>query len=716
MTKSEELAWPIAAAPEALEGLALRSGLARRSEAGPAGPHLAPGEPKRAAADWIDLVARRLGLEAEPVDTSAADLGAILRDGGPALLRLPSSEPRLLALLDARGSQVRVLAPDGAVRRIEIATALALLAGDGDASSRAEIEAVLDAAAVPRRRRRRCRLALQREALESRRLEPGWLLRLPAGAGARRQVLAVGLGRRLLLLAAAHAAQYVLWILSWWLLGWAVLEGRMERGWFAAWALLLLTLVPCRLLVTWLQGAVAVRGGAWLKQRLLQGVLRLEPEEVRHQGIGQLLGRIVESEAVESLALSGGLLSLVASIELVLASVVLATGATGSLHVVLLIAWIVLTAVSIWVYLARRRDWTDARLAMTHDLIEDILGHRTRLAQQPPDRWHERDDFALARYLDLSGAMDAATTRLATVMTRGWLVLAVAGLAPSLVRGHSPAAVAVCIGGTLLAYRALRKLVAGLSHLAGAAIAWKRVEPLFEAAGRSSIDPSSVAFAFPSAAPAEEPATSSAGAAEPILEAHDLSFRFRPGGESVLRGCSLQVRRGDRLLVEGHSGSGKSTLASLLTGLRNPEAGVLLLRGLDRRTVGTEAWRRRVVSAPQFHENHVLTETLAFNLLMGRGWPPRAADVREADEVCRELGLGDLLDRMPAGLLQMVGDGGWQLSHGERSRLYIARTLLQGSEAVILDESFGALDPESLERAMRCVIERAPTLLVIAHP
>jgi ATP-binding cassette subfamily B protein len=71
---------------------------------------------------------------------------------------------------------------------------------------------------------------------------------------------------------------------------------------------------------------------------------------------------------------------------------------------------------------------------------------------------------------------------------------------------------------------------------------------------------------------------------------------------------------------------------------------------------------------------------------------------------------------MPAGMLQMVGESGWQLSHGERSRLYIARALLQGSDVLIFDESFAALDPENLRLALDCVIKRASTVMVIAHP
>jgi ABC-type transport system involved in cytochrome bd biosynthesis fused ATPase/permease subunit len=71
---------------------------------------------------------------------------------------------------------------------------------------------------------------------------------------------------------------------------------------------------------------------------------------------------------------------------------------------------------------------------------------------------------------------------------------------------------------------------------------------------------------------------------------------------------------------------------------------------------------------------------------------------------------------MPAGLLQMVGETGWQLSHGERSRLYMARALLQGADLTILDESFGALDPETLGECLNCAVKRVPTLMVIAHP
>lgn len=70
---------------------------------------------------------------------------------------------------------------------------------------------------------------------------------------------------------------------------------------------------------------------------------------------------------------------------------------------------------------------------------------------------------------------------------------------------------------------------------------------------------------------------------------------------------------------------------------------------------------------------------------------------------------------MPGGLFQLVGETGWQLSHGERSRVFVARALLQGADLAVLDESFAELDPESLRACVHEVVELAPTLMVIAH-
>ncbi|HKG20948.1 MAG TPA: ATP-binding cassette domain-containing protein, partial [Blastocatellia bacterium] len=311
--------------------------------------------------------------------------------------------------------------------------------------------------------------------------------------------------------------------------------------------------------------------------------------------------------------------------------------------------------------------------------------------------------------VDSSKRLDGSTSLLTGLIPRGWLLLGLLGLAPSVVaQSTSTAGLAVGIGGVLLAYQGLGKLVGSLSQLAGASIAWEQIAVLFKAAARPEVIGSPAEVGDARAAPGI--------IGEKIISAHDLSFSYSKRDEPVFRQCSLDIYAGDRILLEGPSGGGKSTLASLLVGLRFPDSGLLLLEGLDYRTLGARGWKARVVAAPQFHENHVMTGTLAFNLLMGDRWPPGADGVLRAEAMMRELGLGELLDRMPSGLSQMVGETGWQLSHGERSRIYIARALLQQPRMVVLDESFAALDPESLRRALDCVLAHSPTLLVIAHP
>jgi ATP-binding cassette subfamily B protein len=705
------LAWPVSRLGEALETLARIGGLVPGSAAITPPPHSLAQDGGEALGRWIEATAGALGVEAEPVEVPYAEVERLVRSAGPALLRLPGEgEPRFLTLLGNRRQVVSVLGPDRTVHRRRPNVICAALRQELDQLLAAKVDQLLSDTHVPKRRQAQARAAILREHLSQVRIDGGWLLRLPPGMRMWRQVRQARLLRPLCGLIGAHTVQYLLWLLSWWMIGRGALEGRLDQGALLAWALLLLTMIPFQLLVMWSQGVLAIGVGGLLKQRLLYGALRLEPEEVRHQGAGQFLGRVMESQAVESLALSGGFLALMAGIEIIMAAAVLSRGVVATLHVLLLLGWVALALLLAWWYFRYRQRWTEARLGLTHGLVERLVGHRTRLAQEPPERWHEGEDQTMERYCALSRDMDRAAMVQALV-PGGWLILSLLGLTPTFVSGSgAPASFAVSLGGILVASRALGKLVMGLSQLLGAAIAWQQVALFFHAGARQE------SSAPPVFALDLSPRAGATGNGQPVLDARDLIFRYRAQSEPILRACSLQICMGDRILLEGPSGGGKSTLASLLIGLRSPQSGLLLLQGLDWHTLGPEGWRQRVVGAPQFHENHVFTGTFAFNLLMGRRWPAPTEDLQRAEALCRELGLGDLLDRMPAGLMQMVGETGWQLSHGERSRLYIARALLQDADLVVLDESLAALDPETFHCSLRCVLDRVSTLLVIAHP
>ncbi len=700
----DELAWPVARLGEAIEVLARRAGLDPL-------PAEAPGEPDCQDGDlpaighWIDWACGRVGVEAQAVDSPLADFGALLRGAGPALLwHGGGARPGILVLLKATPRTLHLIGPDLRPRRCPLERARQALCAGLEAPVAAEIDSLLAKAGVPERRRRRARTLLTRDRLSTQRQGGCWMLRLPAGANLWRHALRERLLRKMAWMLALFALGYGLEIAAWSLMGRGALDGRWDSGWFAAWTLLVLTLVPLELLGGWMNSMFALDAGRLLKQRLLAGALRMDTETIRRQGAGQLLGQVIESQALESLALNGGLAVLVAAVELGCAGWVLALGAGGGL----LLGWL---GFALW--LGRRnyqrlRQWSEARLDMTHTLVERMVGHRTRLAQERPEQRNGREDRELENYLNLAGALDRSFVPIAGLVPGGWMLLGLAGLAPAFVAGGAPLDLAVALGGLLLAKRALGRASGGFAALGRAVVAWNRVSPLFRAAARTE---SRIAVVPPERSRGNR-ARPSSGA---LLEARDLLFRYRPLGEPVLRGGRLTIHPGDRILLEGDSGGGKSTLAALLVGLRQPESGLMLLDGLDRHTLG-EDWRRYTAAAPQFHENHVLSGSFAFNLLMGREWPASEADLEEAESLCRELGLGDLLDRMPAGLMQRVGESGWQLSHGERSRLYLARALLQKADLTVLDESFAALDPENLEQCLVCALKRASTLLVIAHP
>ncbi|XXY15659.1 ATP-binding cassette domain-containing protein [Sorangium sp. So ce216] len=717
------LEWPAERLGDALEALALEGGLGPRVVAAPipTDGHLRSAD---ALGAWIEQAAGYLGVEAEPIAARHDELDAALLRVAPALVWLRGGEaPRFLAIAGRRGRDLAVLRADRSTARVPVEAITGRISRPLEAQVLPEIDRVLARAGVHPRRRTRARQALLRERLGAVIIDGIWSLRLPPGAPFRRQIAAARVPRRLLGLLAAHASAYTLWILVWMTVGRSILDDHLDEGWLLAGALLLATVVPLRQLMAWLSGLVAIDASALIKQRLLSGALALEPEEVRSEGAGRFLGRVIESEAIEALAMGGGIAAVASAFELAAAAVVLAQGAAGALHALLLVAWAALVVALCVRFYRRRARWTAARLAMTHDLIERMVGHRTRLAQERHGRWHHGEDEALSQYALGSRELDRSQIEIGALMPRGWLIAGIAGLLPPFLAGSGSAATyAVALGGVLLASRALQGLSAGLSSLASAAIAWEQVSALFQAAARGAAPPPPLppdAGRSPSGAPGALAGAESSGDVEvrpPVLEAHELSFRHKGRARPAVADVSLRIAAGDRILLEGPSGGGKSTLSALLSGLRAPDAGLLLLNGLDRHMLGAAAWRRRVAAAPQFHENYVLAGTFAYNLLMGRRWPPRPDDLAEAEEICRELGLGELLGRMPGGLEQAVGETGWQLSHGERSRLYIARALLQGAEVVVLDESFAALDPGTLEQALRCVLRRARTLVVIAHP
>lgn len=723
-------AWPVSRLGELTENLARRSDLIARPERLPQPPETLyrSDEPfdENLISTWLDNAAGNLGLEAEPVSIQYTDFQLFVQAGAPAIVRLPEAfspeMPHYLALLRGRRRGSDLLCPDLRVRRLSVDRLQDLVWQPYEAYLGDLVNQVLSDAGVPADRLARARRAILRDQLGPVRIEAGWLLRLPPSAAMSEQLHHNGAYRPVAILLSMYFIQQILSIASWFVIGRGIFTGNFDKGWLFAWAILLLATVPVQLIVSNSQSELSMNIGSLFKQRLILGTLKLDPEEIRNQGMGGFLNRVMESEAVEMLAFNGGLNAILSLIELGLAFIILSRGAGGAVSAISLGVWVLLTLWMLWRYYLTSRDWTESYRQMTNQLVEEMVGHRTRLVQEEPNHWHDEEDSELDRYLKLSESLDRVGIRLNALISRGWTLVGLLGISYAFITGDPTAqSLAIGVGGVLLATRGLSKLAGGAQSLSSLLNAWRQVGPLFQAAARPRQLPA-LGFVPPPPGSAgyggieRSDFTSGAVGSQALIQARDLSFRYRPLGRPTLHNIALEIHPGERLLLEGPSGGGKSTLAAVLTGLRSPESGSLLLWGFDRQILGVEEWRKRIVMAPQFQENYVFSETFAFNLLMGRRWPPLPEDLEEAEAVCQELGLGGLLERMPSGFQQMIGESGWQLSHGERSRLFIARTLLQRADLIVLDESFGALDPENLRLSMQCVLQRAPTVLVIAHP
>jgi subfamily B ATP-binding cassette protein MsbA len=194
----------------------------------------------------------------------------------------------------------------------------------------------------------------------------------------------------------------------------------------------------------------------------------------------------------------------------------------------------------------------------------------------------------------------------------------------------------------------------------------------------------------------------------------EVWFSYRTDGDDsreILRGITLEVKRGEILAVVGSSGAGKSTLVHLLPRFFDVTAGRILVDGLDVRDVTLSSLRTQVGIVTQ--ETVLFNDTVRNNIAYGQPHVP----LKEVEAAARAALAHDFISALPAGYDTFIGERGVRLSGGERQRLAIARALLKNAPVLILDEATSALDSESeslVQSALHNLMS-GRTVFVIAH-
>lgn len=211
--------------------------------------------------------------------------------------------------------------------------------------------------------------------------------------------------------------------------------------------------------------------------------------------------------------------------------------------------------------------------------------------------------------------------------------------------------------------------------------------------------------------PTMDPTKSRLPAIKGEIRFDKVRFRYRPDTAEVIRDISFGIRPGTVVGVVGRSGSGKSTLSKLIQRLYVPEAGKILIDGVDV-AMTDPAWLRRQVGVV-LQENFLFNASIRENIAIHKP----VASIEDIIRVAQIAGAHEFILELPEGYDTVVGEKGEGLSGGQKQRIAIARALLHNPKILIFDEATSALDYESeniIQKNLK-LITQGRTVIIIAH-
>ncbi|HIF9060949.1 TPA: heme ABC transporter ATP-binding protein/permease CydC [Photobacterium damselae] len=275
----------------------------------------------------------------------------------------------------------------------------------------------------------------------------------------------------------------------------------------------------------------------------------------------------------------------------------------------------------------------------------------------------------------------------------GWTLVLITWIAADGVGGNPPDPfVAMVAFATMASFELMMPVAGAFQYLGQTLTSARRLNEIIEAKPDTPFDPNGYQ-----------------AKAQGNITIENISYTYYGSEQPVLKQVNLSLKQGEKLAILGRTGCGKSTLLQLLTRNWDPQQGQISLDGIPLPQWQEGALRSAMTVVSQRVD--VFNGSLRENLLLAK---PQASDA-ECVQALEQVGLTTLLDGQ--GLDTWLGEGGRQISGGERRRLGIARALLHDAPILLMDEPTEGLDRRTEQQILELLLEHAKdkTVIFITH-
>ncbi|MGR5113950.1 cysteine/glutathione ABC transporter ATP-binding protein/permease CydC [Photobacterium damselae subsp. damselae] len=275
----------------------------------------------------------------------------------------------------------------------------------------------------------------------------------------------------------------------------------------------------------------------------------------------------------------------------------------------------------------------------------------------------------------------------------GWTLVLITWIAADGVGGNPPDPfVAMVAFATIASFELMMPVAGAFQYLGQTLTSARRLNEIIEAKPDTPFDPNGYQ-----------------AKAQGNITIENISYTYYGSEQPVLKQVNLSLKQGEKLAILGRTGCGKSTLLQLLTRNWDPQQGQISLDGIPLPQWQEGALRSAMTVVSQRVD--VFNGSLRENLLLAK---PQATDA-ECVQALEQVGLTTLLDGQ--GLDTWLGEGGRQISGGERRRLGIARALLHDAPILLMDEPTEGLDRRTEQQILELLLEHAKdkTVIFITH-